>query len=220
MKYKLCVWDLDGTLLNTLVTLNYYDNETLKHYGYNPINIEQSADIIKLPIQSYYSKLLEYGGCKDIEKVVNQVMNYELNLYINNPTYLTAPFDNIKEALKKLKNLGIKNIVLSNKPNDVAVKLVKHFFSEEIEKTYGQTKDTISKPKKGSINVISKDYNISPDEMIIIGDTEVDILTAKNHNIDSIAVKWGYSDLNYIKSFNPTYVINDPIEIIDIVKEK
>lgn len=220
MKYKLCIWDLDGTLLNTLSTLNYYDNEALKHYGYNPINIKQSAEIIKLPIQTYYSKLLEYGNCKDIDAIVDELLEYDLSLYNKNPLYLTVPFDSIKETLIKLKNLGIINVVLSNKPNEISNALVNHFFKDEIEKTYGQTKNTISKPQKGSIDVILKDYNISKDEMIIIGDTEVDLLTANVHDFDSIAVKWGYSDIDYLKKFNPTYIIEKPVEIIDIVKEK
>lgn len=220
MKYKLCIWDLDGTLLNTLPTLNYYDNLALKHYGFNPISIKQSAELIKYSIQTYYSKLLEYGNCEDVERFVDDILDYDLKIYQKNPLYLTLPYDDINETINRLNNLGVINIVLSNKPIEIANTLVNYFFKDDIKKVYAQTKTTISKPNKGCVDKILNDFNIPFDKMIIIGDTEVDLLTANNHNIDSIAVKWGYSDINKLKKYKPNYLISKPIEIIDIVKEK
>ena len=220
MKYKMCVWDLDGTLLNTLYTLHYYDNLALVKYNFNPITIEESKDLIKHSIEDYYSILLELGKCpKDkIPNIVDEFTKYDLGLYLNDFIYKTEEFPEIREVINYFNNHGVINAVLTNKPDHIAKRLVKEFYNDDIKYVFGQSNNT-PKPHKGCVDELIKASNIKEDEMIIVGDTEVDILTATNNNIKSVAVKWGYQKLDVLKSYNPTYIIDTPKELIKIFEE-
>lgn len=222
MKYKMCVWDLDGTLLHTIPTLHYFNNESLKHYGFKQLTFEDSYELIKLPISKYYQRVLELGGCPkdEIDKIVDEFGDYDLDQYLKNCTYLVTKFNGLDETIETISSLGIMNAILSNKPDDVAQQTISTFYPTLLKYAYGQTTKTISKPKVGCVDRLINDSHIKPEEMIIIGDTEVDMLTAINNHIDCVAVTWGYQTLDVLKEYKPNYIINKPQELIEILKEK
>lgn len=222
MKYKMCVWDLDGTLLNTLPTLHHFDNEALKKYNLHPVTMEQSKILIKHSVEDYHSTLLKYGGCPEdrINEIIDEFGKYNLALYLDNFSYKTEEFKGVRDTIHKLNNLGIVNVVFSNKPNEIAQKLVRKFFNEqEIKFIIAQTNDSKPKPYVGCTDNLMKEAKLDKSELLIIGDTEVDMLAAKNNGIDVVAVKWGYQDEKVLLSYNPTHIIENPEDLLNIVKE-
>ena len=220
MKYKMCVWDLDGTLLNTLPSLHHYNNKSLEHFGFNKITYKDSIDLIKYPLGQYYQNLLRLANCPEnkIDDIVDELTEYDYKMYYNDPLYLVEEFKDVKETLIKLEELGIINAVFSNKFEDICIKTINHFYPSLIKFISGQLIDSPCKPKVGCLDRLVKQSNIPLAEMLLIGDTQVDILTAKNNHNDVVAVSWGYQDLDILKKYEPNYIINNPLEILDIIK--
>ena len=220
MKYKLCVWDLDGTLIHTLPTLHYFDNLSLRHFGFGQISYEQSLILIKYPLGQYYQNLLRMGGCKEekIDEIVDEVTRYSFDLYNADCTFKAEEFEGVRETLKKIKEMGIQNAVFSNKFQEISEKIVDHYYKDEISKVYGQHPDHPSKPQIGCTQRILESTGLSSDEILIVGDTEVDILSGKNNHIDCVSVTWGYQTRDVLMKLEPEYIIDRPEELLEILR--
>lgn len=220
-KIKACVFDLDGTILNTIETVRYFSNNTLKHFGLkSDLEIKDYEYIIRFPINLYYRNLLKAANCEEntIDLILNEVMDYDVDTYNKNYMYLTKPFDGILEVFHKLKDNNIIIAILTNKNENIANGLVNNFFKSYVSLTIGQTKNSISKPEKGCFNRIFENLSLKPEEIIYIGDTETDMLAANNSNIDCGAVSWGYQNIDELKKYNPKYIFNEPNDILNILK--
>ncbi len=220
MKYKLCVWDLDGTLLHTLPTLHHFDNLSLKHFGFNEITYDQNVILIKYPIGEYYHHLLRMGGCEEekIEGIVNDLIQYNFDLYNADPTCKAEEFEGVRETLIRIQEMGIENVLFSNKFQEISEKLAKHYYKDEISAVYGQLPQYPSKPQVGCTDRILKSTGLSADEILIIGDTEVDILSAKNNHIDCVCATWGYQTRDVLMKYEPDYIIDRPEELLEILR--
>ena len=217
----MCVWDLDGTLLNTLPALHYFNNLSLKHYGFTPISYDQSIILIKYPVDRYYRELLRMGGCPEdkVEELAEEFIQYDYELYAADPTLHLETFPGVGETLAELCGMGIRNVVLSNKFETISTEIVNHHYQNYIEAVYGQNPDTLSKPKVGCTDRMLRDSGLQREEILIIGDTEVDMLTAKNNHFPVAAVTWGYQDEDVLKQYDPDYLIAEPSQLIEIIKE-
>ena len=222
MRYEMCVWDLDGTLLHTLPGLRYFDNKTLEHFGFRQITPEDSFELIKYPLGQYYENMLLKGGCPEekIDELAPEVTAYDFSLYSADCTRMIEEFTGVKETVRKLNEMKIVNAVHSNKFDSISKKIVKTFFEDEITYICGQSDDHPSKPKPGSLDKLLKETGIPSERVLYIGDTEVDILTARNNHVDCAAVTWGYQLRDVLESYHPDYLIERPEEIVRIIKEK
>lgn len=221
MSYKMCAWDLDGTLFHTLPTLHYYDNLALEHFGFQPISYEQGVTLIKFSIHDYYRELLKMGGCPQerVDELAEEFLQYDYQIYMEDPTLHLEPFPGIRETLQALHGMGIRNVVLSNKFEDVSAKIVSHYFKSYIEAVYGQIASSVPKPKVGSTDRMLEASGLARNEILIIGDTEVDMLTAKNNRFPVCAVTWGYQDTDVLKRYEPDHLIDEPVQLLKIIKE-
>ena len=221
MRYQMCVWDLDGTLLHTLPGLRYFNNRTLKHFGFRPVSYEESYELIKYPLGQYYENMLLMGGCpmEEIAKIVPDVTAYDYGLYCEDCTKLIEEFPGVKDTIRELRKMQIISAVHSNKYDRISKQIVKTFFDEEIALVCGQSDDHPSKPKPGCLDPLLKATGILPERVLYIGDTQVDILTAQNSHIDCAAVTWGYQTRDVLESYHPAYLIDSPEEILEIMKE-
>ena len=222
MHYEMCVWDLDGTLLHTLPGLRYFDNLTLEHFGFRPVTFEQSYELIKYPLGQYYENMLQMGGCppEKIDELVPAVTAYDFDLYRSDCMRLIEEFPDVKETISQLKKLQIINAVHSNKFDSISKQIVKTFFRDEIDFVCGQSDDHPSKPKPGCLEPLLRETGIRPEKILYIGDTQVDILTARNNHVDCAAVTWGYQKKDVLEGYQPRYIVDRPQEILEIIKEK
>ena len=220
MKYQLCVWDLDGTLLHTLPTLHHFDNLSLKHFGYSEITYDQSIILIKYPIGEYYHHLLRMGGCEEdkINDIVNDLIEYSFDMYNADCTCKAQEFEGVRETLEKIKEAGIKNAVFSNKFQEISEKLVDHYYKDLISEVYGQLPEYPSKPQIGCTDRILRSTGLSADEILIVGDTEVDVLSARNNHIDCVSATWGYQTRDVLTKLEPDYIIDRPEELLEILR--
>lgn len=220
-KIRACVFDLDGTILNTIETVRYFSNNTLKHFGLKcDLEIKDYEYIIRFPINLYYKTLLKFAGCNDdyIDLILDDVIDYDIKSYNQNYMHLTKPFDGIIDVFSKLNDNNIIVAVLTNKHEDIANGLVDNFFKSYVSLTIGQTKNSVSKPEKGCFDKVLEKLSLKPEEIIYIGDTETDMIAANNSNIKSGAVCWGYQNIEELKKYNPKYIFDKPNDILDILK--
>ncbi len=217
MDIKVIIFDLDGTLLNTLDDLADSTNFALSKFNYPTRSIEE----IRTFVGNGVAKLIEraipdgrnnpnFDKCLEIFK-----QHYSINKYNK-----TAPYNNIINLLMELKEKNYKIAVVSNK-FDLAVKeLCEKYFPNLIDIAIGENEaeGINKKPAPDTVNLVLQQLGLTSNQAIYVGDSDVDILTAKNSNMPCISVTWGFRDREFLINNNAQIIINTPKEIIDYLK--
>lgn len=209
---KAVIFDLDGTLLNTLDDLADSTNYALAKFGYPTRTIEEVRQFVGNGVAKLIERAIPEGkNNPNFEKCLAIFKeNYAQNMYNK-----TAPYNGIIEMLSNLKSKGIKIAVVSNK-FDLAVKeLCKKYFEEFIDFAAGENEAQGIKKKPAPDTVISvlNEFNFAPEDAVYVGDSDVDIMTAKNSKMPCISVTWGFRDKKFLLENGATILINAPSEI-------
>lgn len=209
---KAVIFDMDGTLLNTLEDLAISTNYALEQFGFPKRTIEEVRNFIGDGVQ----KLIERSVVQNTDKkTIEECLNIFKKHYCENMYNNTSPFEGIIEILTVLKQKNIKIAVVSNKFDGAIKELCKKYFASFVDIAIGQSDDIPKKPAPDSVLKALNYLNIEKDSVVYVGDSDVDILTAKNAKIKSIGVLWGYRDSSFLKGAD--YIILKPDEILDIV---
>lgn len=217
MDIKVIIFDLDGTLLNTLDDLADSTNFALSEFNYPT----RSKEEIRTFVGNGVAKLIEraipdgkhnpnFNKCLEIFK-----QHYSINKYNK-----TAPYNDIINLLTELKEKNYKIAVVSNK-FDLAVKeLCQKYFPNLIDIAIGENEAAgiNKKPAPDTINLVLEQLELTSNQAIYVGDSDVDILTAKNSNMPCISVTWGFRDKKFLLENDAKIIINNPKEIIDYLK--
>lgn len=217
MTYKGIIFDLDGTLVNSIEDIADAMNSVLQSYNYPLHSYETYQTFVGGGIQSLVVKALpeahrnaaEIALCFDAMKTV----------YGDNCTTKTKAYDGILELLNHLKSREIKMSILSNKADVLTKKVASHLFPDYFDVVAGLTTEALKKPNPAVAINISKTMGIPSEELIFVGDTGVDILTAKNSNMLAIGVSWGFRSKESLIEHGATQVLNHPSELLKILKQ-
>lgn len=190
---KICIFDFDGTLMNTITDVAICFNETLEKFGYNSHPIELYNNFVGGNLETVIGKLLDYNQTKiATEFDIKKIKEYYSNLYLNSKKENTKPYDGIIELLKKLQNDGILLAINTNKKQALTEDLCDKFFNEiHFERVIGYSDNYPSKPNPTAVYDILKCANLEKEEAVYIGDGLSDVKTAENSGIDAIFVEWG-----------------------------
>lgn len=214
LRYKAVIFDLDGTLLNTLEDLADSVNEMLSENGYPERTLEEIRKFVGNGMQKLIERSLP-------EKVDDEKFSscYELfrENYKRNMRNKTAPYDGIIQLLEKLKEAGIKTAVTSNKNDDAVKQLCGDIFGGLLDFSFGVSADTPPKPDPKMVFKGIEAVGVSKNECIFVGDSETDIRTAKNAGLKSIGVLWGFRDKNVLENEKADYIVKSPQEILGIL---
>lgn len=209
---KAVIFDLDGTLLNTLDDLADCTNYALSKFGYPTRTIDEVRQFVGNGVAKLIERAIPEGkNNPNFEKCLAIFKeNYAKNMYNK-----TAPYNGIIEMLSNLKSRGIKIAVVSNK-FDLAVKeLCKKYFEGVIDFAAGENEAQGIKKKPAPDTVISvlNEFNFASEDAVYVGDSDVDIMTAKNSKMPCISVTWGFRDEKFLLENGATILINAPSEI-------
>lgn len=209
---KAVIFDLDGTLLNTLDDLADSTNYALSKFGYPTRTIDEVRQFVGNGVAKLIERAIPEGkNNPNFEKCLAIFKeNYAQNMYNK-----TAPYNGIIEMLSNLKSKGIKIAVVSNK-FDLAVKeLCKKYFEGFIDFAAGENEAQGIRKKPAPDTVISvlNKFNFAPEDAVYVGDSDVDIMTAKNSKMPCISVTWGFRDEKFLLENGATILINAPSEI-------
>lgn len=213
---SLCIFDFDGTLLNTLPTIAHYGNSALKEFGFPEIEEERYKILIGDGRDVLIHRMLaEFDA--DTDDTFQKVRTAYDTLYEADYMYLAKPYPHIKETLAKLKDNGIKLAVLSNKPDNVAYAIVKEVFGDTFSEVWGKRDAFPIKPDPTAALEICRIMNESVKDTVFIGDTAVDIKTGKNAGFYTVGVEWGFRDRKELENAGADYIASTAMDITDAV---
>ena len=190
MKYKYVIWDLDGTLLNTIEDLHASVNYALEKYGQPLKTLKETTRNVGNGIRLLISRSLEGG---EENPLIEEVFSAFKAHYAENCLNLTRPYDKIPEILQTLKASGVKMAVVSNKI-DFAVKDLRDRFFPWLDVAMGEQSGIARKPDPAMVYLAMEELGATAAETVFIGDSEVDVVTAQNAGLDCIAVLWGFRE--------------------------
>lgn len=214
---KACIFDLDGTLTNTLESMTYSVNLTLEEMGLSKITKDQCRVFVGNGARVLMEKSLKAAGDTDASRIEEGMEIYG-RIFDQNCTYHVTPYEGIPEMLKALKDKGIHLAVLSNKPDRQTVKVVKAIFGEELfDYAQGQKEGIRRKPEPDGVWYLMEQMHVSKEECLYIGDSEVDAATGRNAGLKTIGVLWGFRDRKTLETAGADDLIDRPDELLQFV---
>lgn len=214
---KACIFDLDGTLTNTLESMTYSVNLTLKEMGLSQITKDQCRMFVGNGARVLIEESLKVSGDPNASRIEEGMKIYG-RIFDQNCTYHVTPYEGIPEMLKALKDRGIHLAVLSNKPDRQTVKVVKEIFGDNIfDYAQGQKDGIRRKPAPDGVWYLMEQMQVSKEECLYIGDSEVDAATGKNAGLKTIGVLWGFRDRKTLETAGADHLIERPEELLQFV---
>ena len=214
MRYKLAIFDLDGTILDTLEDLADAVNYALKEYGYPQRTLEEVRRFVGNGIRKLIERAVPAGLTEEDISKVHQTFSA---FYQEHCADKTRPYKGILPLLERLREAGCLTAVVSNKA-DVAVQpLCQQYYDGLFDFAVGEREGIRRKPAPDAVQEVLRRLRVDAGEAVYIGDSEVDIQTAANAGLDSIIVTWGFRDRAYPESQGGKRFVDRPEEIEEIV---
>ena len=213
-KYKMLIFDMDGTILYTLEDLKNTTNYALNEHGFPERTLEEVRRFVGNGIHKLIERAVPEGTSDaDIEAVFTTCEIY----YKDHCMDTTRPYAGINDLLTKLRAKGYMTAVVSNKVDFAVQDLVKDFFIGQFDIAIGEREGVRKKPAPDSVYEVLKEFHLGKDEVIYIGDSDVDYATARNAGVDCILVEWGFRDRAFLESLGATVFAKKPEDILKIV---
>lgn len=214
---KACIFDLDGTLTDTLESLVYSVNESLKEMGLSAISESQCESFVGNGARYLMERSLEAAGDMGAARIEEAMQVYG-KIFGANCTYHVTPYDGIPEMLNALKKNGVRLAVLSNKPHSQTVNVVQTIFGKEcFDYIQGQTDSIPRKPDPAGVYYLIEKMGVPKTECLYIGDSEVDIATGKAAGVKSIGVEWGFRSRQVLVDAGAEYIISAPDQLLQFI---
>ncbi len=186
---KAAIFDLDGTLAHTMPDITACTNKTLEHFGLEKITIQEATSFVG----NGSRKLIERAMKGRLVEKLDDVLDYYVKEYTNCGHKNTTAYPGIEELLLRLQSEGVKLAVATNKPQKPSEEIIGNLYKNvRFSIIVGQTELMKVKPDKEPIEHVLASLNEKKENAVMIGDSVVDVLTAKNSEMDGISVLWGY----------------------------
>lgn len=216
MKYRLAIFDLDGTILYTLEDLKISLNFALSANGLPERTLDETRRFVGNGIR----KLIERAVPENSDPGLTDKVFDDFNLhYKEHCTDHTRPYEGITELLSALRAAGVKTAVLSNKADYGVQELCARYFPDMFDYAAGERAGVRKKPAPDGVFTILETLGVAAAEAVYIGDSEVDIETAENSGTDSIIVDWGFRDRELLISRGARVIASAPKEVLKLITE-
>lgn len=213
MPYSTYIFDLDGTLLDTLTDITNAVNYSLGQMNYPGRTAGEVCSFIGNGIKMLIRRAVPTGtGEAEYEKTLALFMEY----YLVHVADFSKPYDGIIEVVDTLKNRGCKLAVVSNKTDRAATAVVRQFFGSRFDMVVGKRDCFPTKPAPDSVLFVMKNLGADSADTVYIGDSEVDVQTAHNAGLPCIGVTWGNRDRAELVENGAEYVVDSPREILNV----
>lgn len=216
IKYKAILFDLDGTLLDTLADLGNSMNAALEHYGFATHPLDKYRKFVGDSVKCLVERTLPKDQLN--EENYNKCLTAMLKEYDKRWKDTTKPYPGIIEMLDELEKREIPKVVLSNKPHDSTIKCVETFFpNHKFQAIQGVSEQVKRKPDPAGAIKIAQELNIAPADFLYLGDTNTDMQTALAAGMFPTGVLWGFREADELTANGAKALIDHPKHIIDIL---
>lgn len=214
MKYELIVFDMDGTILDTLEDLKNTMNYTLKLHNMPERTLDEIRSFVGNGIHRLIELAVVEGTCSEkIDEIHKDFMkHYEVHC-----ADFTRPYNGVKDLIKNLRNRGYKTAVVSNKADAAVQDLCIQYFPGLFDLAIGERPEIAKKPAADMVNLALEQLQVSKENAVYIGDSDVDVATARNSNLDMIAVDWGFRTRKFLMEQGAETIVSNPEEILELV---
>ncbi len=216
MKITTVIFDLDGTLLNTLGDLTDSINCAIVRRGFPAVTEEQTREYCGNGIRKLLERSLN-GKCN--EALLDTCLDEFRTSYQKRMEIRTRPYEGIVPMLRALKEKGISVGVISNKYDLAAKRLIRHYFGDLVQITYGERPDVPRKPDPTSTLGLLRELGGKPSSALYVGDSEPDMETAKRAGLPAVGVTWGFRSAEVLRESGADVVINDPSELLPLLEK-
>ncbi|MEN2414180.1 HAD family hydrolase [Flavobacterium mesophilum] len=215
MKFKGIIFDLDGTLVNSLEDISDAMNKVLQGLNFPTHTYETYQYFIGSGLRNLVSKALPATDNSDEQ--IEICFDRMINEYREICTLKTKPYDGIVELLENLTSQNIKMAVFSNKADELTKKIASEIFPNHFDQAVGLSTEALKKPNPFEALEIGKKWNLKPEEILFVGDSDIDMQTAVNANMFPVGVTWGYRTEEELKNSGAKMVVNTASELIEIL---
>lgn len=213
-KYKLAIFDLDGTLLETLEDLHDSTNHALVSQGLPPRTLDEVRRFVGNGIHKLIERAVPEGSSSETVEQVFEEFKTWYAVHCNDKTHA---YDGIKEMLLALRKAGVRTAVVSNKADFGVQTLCKTYFSGLLDVAVGQREGIRLKPAPDSVNEVLRLLEIRREDAVYIGDSDVDIDTARNAGMDCISVTWGFRRREFLLEHGAVILADKPENLEEII---
>ncbi|SFV01192.1 HAD family hydrolase [Butyrivibrio sp. INlla21] len=208
------IFDMDGTVLNTLDDLTTSVNYVMDKFGFPNRTVEEYRRAFGNGIRRAIELNVPEGTSKE---TIDEMLPVFKQHYDKHCLDKTRPYDGILELMKELKKRGYKMAIVSNKIDSAVKELNKKFFSEAIDVAIGERPGINRKPAPDSVIEALKELGSTKEEAIYIGDSEVDFQTAVNSGLPCISVLWGFRDKDYLEEIGADVFATTPADVLELL---
>lgn len=219
MRYRLCIFDLDGTLADTVASIAYSANLTLEKLGYPKQPVDKFRYFAGDGVEELTRRCLAEAGDVQGEHYEEFLEIYRKQLS-DHCMHQVKPFEGICGLLEALGQKGVMRAVLSNKPHRQAVEVIKSLFGDKtFEFVLGQQEGIPRKPNPTGALQLAGMAEVSPEECLYIGDTNTDMQTGSSAGMHTVGVLWGFRTREELEENGAGHIVERPEEILDILEE-
>lgn len=211
-RYATYIFDLDGTLLNTLDDLATSCNYALGVKGLPLRTKEEVRQFVGNGVRKLIERAVPMGSAPEL---IDDVFTAFCRHYNEHNMDTTAPYDGVGEMLSCLHREGRRIAVVSNKLYDATQSLCKHFFPDTVSVAIGEKEGIRRKPAPDTVIEALRQLGVSKEGAVYVGDSEVDVLTARNSGMPCISVLWGFRDKDFLVANGATHFVENPSDIIN-----
>lgn len=214
MKYELIIFDMDGTILDTLEDLKNSMNHALRLHHMPERTLEEIRSFVGNGIRTLIERAALAGITDDKITAIHKdfMKDYEVHC-----ADFTKPYDGVIDLIKELRNRGYKTAVVSNKADAAVQDLCIQYFPNLFDLAIGERPEMARKPAPDMVNLVLNHFEVSKENAVYIGDSDVDVATARNSKLDMIAVDWGFRTREFLIEQGAETIVSKPEEVLKYV---
>lgn len=214
---KAVIFDLDGTLSDSIQSIKYCADKAVAPFGYGPFTVQQYFYFVGDGAANLIKRALLAGGDTELTHFEEAFALYK-ELFRENCMYQVKPYDGIRELLAALKEHHIAIAVLSNKPHIETINVIETLFGRDyFDVIWGQQDNVPIKPSPEGVFRIAGQLSVEPKDMLYLGDTSTDMKTGKSAGAFTVGALWGFRDRKELEENHADAIIENPLQLLDYI---
>ena len=215
---KACIFDLDGTLADTLESMAYIANLVMEKFGLTPMPVENFKYYCGEGAGMLMRRCLKDAGDPKLAHLEEGERIYR-EMFAENPMYKVNHYPGMPETIRELKRRGLKLGVCSNKPHPAAVKVIAQMFGDDFDAVMGQSDAIPRKPAPDGALKLAQEFHVQPQECMYVGDTATDMQTGKAAGMFTVGALWGFRDEKELTENGADILAGVPTDLLKILEE-